>query len=76
MYMWQAELENRTSNAWPAVLQRLLRRLNPHTYVINGAVRASSADLAALCFDELWGPEFTDAAGVSRPPRLDLAVIE
>ena len=73
-----AEVENRRATAWPAVLQRLLRARagSSNIFVINGAVRASSADLAALCFDEIWGPAFADAAGHSRPPRLDLAVIE
>ena len=61
---------------WPGILQSVLRQTYPNVWVINGAVRASSADLAALCFDELWGPQWIDANGAARAPRLDLAIVE
>ncbi|KAL3909439.1 MAG: hypothetical protein SGPRY_009427 [Prymnesium sp.] len=39
-------------------------------------MRASSADFAALCYDEMFGKAWTDATGAGRGPRLDLALIE
>jgi hypothetical protein len=75
---WGSDLPHRETEAWPARLQARLRaRLGrDDIFVHNGAMRASSADFAALCFDELWGREWQDARGVARPPRLDLAIIE
>lgn len=75
---WGTDLPDRTLQAWPVVLQRLLaaqlQRADIH--VLNGAMRATSADFAALCFDELWGPAWRDSRGLARAPRLDLAIIE
>lgn len=75
---WGSDLPSRERDAWPTVLQQLLRaRTNrADIFVFNGAMRASSADFAALCFDELWGPAWADGRGLARAPRLDLAVIE
>ncbi|KAL1527393.1 hypothetical protein AB1Y20_016061 [Prymnesium parvum] len=75
---WGADLSNRTEQAWPFVLQRLLRQQPQfrNVWVVNGAMRASSADFAALCFDAMFGPEWTDASGAARGPRLDLALLE
>ena len=36
---------------------------------VNGAVRASSADFAALCYDEIWN-------GRRTAPAIDIAVID
>ena len=42
--------------AWPARLHDELRtNFGPNTHVVNGAARASYADFAAMCWDELWG---------------------
>ena len=75
---WGADLDNRTSEAWPFVLERLLREQPRYrnVWVLNAALRASSADFAALCYDEMFGSAWTDAAGAGRGPRLDLALIE
>lgn len=61
--------------AWPRVLERKLRRRfgEGAVTVLNGAVRASTADFAALCWDAIWGRAgFRSTA----PPHLDLVVIE
>ena len=60
------------------MLQRLLAERLSRTdiFVFNGAMRATSADFAALCFDEMWGGAWRDSRGVARAPRLDLAIIE
>ena len=75
---WGADLPSREIDAWPRVLQALLRARagRDDIFVFNGAMRASSADFAALCFDELWGGAWADARGLARAPRLDLAIIE
>ena len=75
---WGADLPDAARMAWPTVLQEVLQaRLGRRdVFVLNGAMRATGADFAALCFDELWGPQWNDARGVARPPRLDLAIIE
>ena len=75
---WGADLPNRDRMAWPTLLQSLLTERTRRTdlFVLNGGMRASSADFAALCFDELWGAAWTDSRGVARGPRLDLAIIE
>ena len=75
---WGADLPDARTQAWPAVLEKLLadRLGRTDVHLLNGAQRATSADFAALCFDELWGSSWTDARGTSRPPRLDLAVLE
>ena len=61
--------------AWPRVLEAKLRRRFGQgvVAVANGAVRASTADFAALCWDAIWG-----RAGYHNraPPQLDLVVIE
>ena len=75
---WGADLPDPVLQAWPAVLQReLSHRLGRRDiFLLNGAMRATSADFAALCFDELWGSAWRDSRGLARPPRLDLAIIE
>lgn len=72
------DLPDASTEAWPIVLQGMLaeRLQRSDVFVINGAMRASSADFAALCFDELWGAAWRDKRGVARGPRLDLAIIE
>jgi hypothetical protein len=61
-----AEVE--PADAWPAQLQR---RLGSAT-VLNGAVRASSADFAALCWEEIWAHATTPRS----PASIDLVVID
>lgn len=62
--------------AWPAKLQEALRTaLGSNIFVLNGAARASTADFAALCWDEIWGPSYS-WRGLARPPRLDLAIVD
>jgi hypothetical protein len=62
----------RPDEAWPAQFEaQLRRRLGPRVRVLNGAVRASSADFAALCWDEVWR-----RAGAGTEPRLDLAIVD
>ena len=75
---WGADLPDSRTQAWPVVLQRQLsgKLDRSDIFLLNGALRATSADFAALCFDELWGPAWKDSRGLSRPPRLDLAIIE
>jgi hypothetical protein len=75
---WGADLPDQQRQAWPSVLQSMLRKRarRDDVFVFSGALRASSADFAALCFDELWGPSWSDARGVARAPRLDLAIVE
>lgn len=61
--------------AWPRVLERKLRRRfgEGTVTVLNGAVRASTADFAALCWDAIWGRAgFLSTA----PPHLDLVIVE
>lgn len=72
------DLPDSRTQAWPVVLQRLLSHRLDRTdiFLLNGAMRATSADFAALCFDELWGVAWRDSRGIARPPRLDLAIIE
>lgn len=62
-----AEVESR--DAWPAQLEKRLRA-HIGVAVLNGAVRASSADFAALCWEEIW------ARSSSLNTTLDLAVID
>lgn len=65
------------ATGWTSVLEGLLRaRGGPHIYVVNGALRASSADFAALCFDEIFGKAWVDGRGSARAPRLDFAIVE
>ena len=47
-----ADLANRTKQAWPARLEDVLRSQHKtsNIWVLNGAMRASSADFAALCY--------------------------
>ena len=75
---WGADLPDPKRQAWPHVLQSMLQENlgRRDIFVANGAMRASSADFSALCFDELWGSAWSDARGVGRAPRLDLAIIE
>jgi len=46
----------RKSASWPSLLQKRLRLRfgNQDIWVVNGAVRASSADFAALCWEAIW----------------------
>ncbi|KAL1503541.1 hypothetical protein AB1Y20_012020 [Prymnesium parvum] len=62
----------RANESWPRLLQASLRRAYPNLLVLNGAVRASSADFAALCWDELWGPQWRYAGGLLHAPQFDL----
>lgn len=75
---WGADLPDRTLQAWPVVLQHELRLRSEfkNVWVLNGAMRASSADFAALCYDEMFGKAWIDVLGAGRGPRLDLALIE
>ena len=75
---WGADLADRIGESWPTRLEQKLRtRLQrDDLFVVNGAQRATSADFAALCFDELWGAQWSDVRGVAHPPRLDLCIIE
>ena len=52
-----------------SVLDSTRKVLRVHT--VNGAVRASSADFAALCYDEIWR-----LRGIEPVPKLDVAVID
>lgn len=62
------------SRTWAALLQRHLQReFGPTVSVINGAVRASSADFAALCWDAIWQRAWR---GQGAPPRVSLAIID
>jgi len=66
--------------AWPDVLGRMIRSRWRNSVVIhNGAVRSSSADFAALCWEELWANRGGAGAApelLHRAPRLDLVIIE
>ena len=75
---WGADLADRATQAWPVRLQERLRSATGRSdlYVLNGGLRASSADFASLCFDELWGEQWHDSRGLAHAPRLDLAIIE
>lgn len=67
----------RRGREWPRVLEKRLRRVfGDNVRVINGAVRASSADFAALCWDEIWGPEWQGPDGSARAPPMRLAIID
>ena len=64
--------------AWPRLLEA---RLQAHfggssVRVVSGAVRASSADFAALCWDEIWGAEWRSPSGQGRAPPIQLAIID
>ena len=62
--------------AWPSRLHGELRaNFGSNIHVVNGAARASFADFAALCWDELWGNPWL-WGGRPRPPRLDLAIVD
>ena len=52
-----------------SVLDSTTKALRVHT--VNGAVQASSADFAALCYDEIWR-----LRGIEPVPELDVAVID
>lgn len=72
-----SDLANRTAQSWPYVLERLLRTHGvPHARVLNAAMRASSADFAALCFDEVWQVAGETGGHSGGAPPLVLAVIE
>ena len=66
----------RMNESWPALLQAQLRRSYPNVHVLNGAVRASSADFAALCWDDLWGAQWRYTGGRVHSPQLDLVLID
>ena len=62
--------------AWPSRLHGELRtNFGSNIHVVNGAARASFADFAAMCWDELWGNPWL-WGGRPRPPRLDLAIVD
>ena len=60
-----AGVDVRRNDAWPSQLQGLH---NKSLNVFNRAIRASRADFAALCFDELFDKRSVD--------RLDLAIAD
>ena len=66
----------RANESWPALLQARLRRTYPSVHVLNGAVRASSADFAALCWDEIWGSQWRYSGGRVHAPQFDLVLID
>ena len=70
------------NRSWPVQLQKSLSARFGHNEsatetqvgsirMLNGAIRASSADFAALCYDEIWR-----RAGWSHAPPLDIAIID
>ena len=65
-------------DSWPRQLEVQLRRTfgRGAVRVVNGAVRASSADFAALCWNEIWGPEWRAPNGAGRTPPIQLAIID
>ena len=62
--------------SWPRVLEALLQESfgRNSVRVVSGAVRASSADFAALCWNEIWGDEWRGEDGGA--PPLNLAIID
>ena len=66
-------VRNHNVFAWPIKLQRELRKLygSSDIHVLSGAQRASNADFADICWDEIWGEQWSP-----RPPRLDLAIVD
>ena len=56
--------------SWLQYVEDTLNRRRPGLVrTRNGAVRASSADFAALCYDEIW-------RGTRPAPPLDVAVVD
>ena len=74
------DLTHASVQAWPSVLQTLLRSAEPYatTRVINAAARGSSADFASLCLEHVWRRASTNGLEVDAhaTPPLDLAIIE
>ena len=61
------------NESWPTRLATNLRRHQPNVLVRNGAVRASAADFAALCWSYIWSHADSPASSSS---DIDLLVID
>lgn len=63
----------RPNESWPVLLSHTLHsRFGTNSVVVhNGAVRGSSADFAAVCWDEIW-----HTAEHHHAPHLDLLLVE
>ena len=57
--------------SWPLLLHARLRQDHPNIHFVIGAVRASSADFASLCWDALWKQQGGSGAG-----HFDLILID
>ena len=60
------------ARAWPALLDASLRRVHGGAQAVrvrNGAVRASSADFAALCWEAIWAKERQQQQRTTRFPH-------